>query len=114
MYDDLPIVNNQAAHNFEMVIEGQRAFIDYIKRDDVYLLVHTEVPEQLAGKGVASAMVEKTFKYLDAHHFKIKAYCQYVQAYLKRHPEWEKLIVKQFTRHILIYLVLAKLIYLPF
>lgn len=94
MYDDLPIVNNEPAHNFELIVEGQRAFIDYIKRDDVYLLVHTEVPKELEGKGVAAAMVEKTFKYLEANGFKIKPYCQYIQAYLKRHPEWHRLVAK--------------------
>ena len=51
MYDDLPLVDNQPAHNFEMIVDGQRAFIDYIKRDNVYLLVHTEVPKELEGKG---------------------------------------------------------------
>ena len=86
--------DNQPAHNFEMIVDGQRAFIDYIKRDNVYLLVHTEVPEELEGKGIAAAMVEKTFKYLEANRFKIKVYCRYIQAYLKRHPEWHRLIVK--------------------
>ena len=94
MYDDLPLVNNQSTHNFEMIVDGQRPFIDYIKRDNVYLLVHTEVPEELEGKGIAAAMVEKTFKYLEANGFKIKVYCRYIQAYLKRHPEWHRLIAK--------------------
>ncbi len=94
MYDDLPLVDNQPAHNFEMIVEGQRAFIDYIKRDGVYLLVHTEVPKELEGRGIAAALVEKTFKYLEAKGDKIKPYCQYVQAYLKRHPEWHRLVMK--------------------
>ena len=94
MYDNLPLVDNQPAHNFEMIVDGQRAFIDYIKRGNVYLLVHTEVPEELEGKGIAAALVEKTFKYLEANGFKIKVYCQYIQAYLKRHPEWHRLIDK--------------------
>lgn len=94
MYDDLPLVDNQPAHNFELIVEGGRAFIDYIKRDNIYLLVHTEVPEELEGKGIAAAMVEKTFNYLEAEGAKIKVYCPYVQVYLKRHPEWERLVAK--------------------
>lgn len=94
MYDDLPLVDNQPAHNFELIVEGGRAFIDYVKRDNIYLLVHTEVPKELEGKGVAAALVEKTFKYLEANGFKIKVYCPYVQVYLKRHPEWERLVAK--------------------
>ena len=92
MYEDVPLVNNQPRHEFEMVVDGSRAFIDYLQRGDTFLLVHTEVPEELQGHGVAAALVEKTLKYLEDNGFKMKPYCEYVQAYLKRHPEWERLL----------------------
>lgn len=92
MYDDIELNNNTATHNFEIFVEEYRAFIDYKVRDGNYLLVHTEVPPDLEGHGVAGALVEKTFKYLEANDFKMLPYCAYIQAYLKRHPEWERLI----------------------
>jgi predicted GNAT family acetyltransferase len=92
MYNNLPLNNNEADHKFEMFVDGQRAFIDYQLRHDKVFLIHTEVPVELEGKGVASALVEKTFEYLEAHHLKIVPYCAYIKVFLKRHPEWDRLL----------------------
>jgi predicted GNAT family acetyltransferase len=91
MYQEIPLNNNTALHNFELFVDGQRAFIDYKVKDDKYYLVHTEVPPELEGRGVAAALVEKTLHYLEENGFKMLPYCSYIQAYLKRHPEWERL-----------------------
>jgi predicted GNAT family acetyltransferase len=90
--DNIPLINSREYHKFEMTVDGEHAFIDYLKHGDVYYLIHTEVPETLQGKGVAGALVEKTFKYLEENHLKMRPFCQYVQFYLKRHPEWNRLI----------------------
>ncbi|MCC8425153.1 GNAT family N-acetyltransferase [Mucilaginibacter sp. UR6-11] len=92
MYDDIQLINNEASHNFELFVDGYRAFIDYQQRGDKFFLIHTEVPHELEGRGVAAALVEKVFKYLEKNNFKIVPYCEYIKAYLKRHPDWERLI----------------------
>lgn len=91
-YDDIPLVDNKEQHNFEFVVEGHRSFIDYVIKYDLVYLIHTEVDPALEGKGVASAMVTKTLEYLDAQHRKIVPRCSYVISFLKRHPEWERLV----------------------
>ena len=92
MYNDLPLINNQAIHNFELLVDDHRAFIDYQQRGDKYFLIHTEVPVELEGHGVAATLVEKTFNYIEASNCKIVPYCAYIKAFLKRHPEWERLV----------------------
>ena len=84
MYEQLPLINNEANHSFEMIVDGQRAFIDYRKKGETYLLIHTEVPEALRGQGIAAILVEKTFKYLEENKLKMIPYCAYIQAYLKK------------------------------
>jgi uncharacterized protein len=91
-YDKLDIVNNEAIHNFEMMIDGYRAFIDYKAKGNKVYLIHTEVPAELKGQGAAEALVEKTMRYLEAHQLKMVPLCSYIQVYLKRHPEWERLL----------------------
>jgi predicted GNAT family acetyltransferase len=90
--EDTPLKNNETHDRFEVNIDGGTAFINYVKRGNIYFLVHTQVPEELQGRGIAGALVEKTFKYLEEGGFKMMPYCPYVQAYLKRHPEWVKLV----------------------
>lgn len=92
MYEDIQLNNNTAIHNFELFVDGHRAFIDYKLRDGVYFLIHTEVPRELEGNGIAAMLVSKVFHYLEDNDFKMVPYCAYIKAYLKRHPEWERLI----------------------
>lgn len=91
-YNDLPLINNEAIHNFELLVDGERAFIDYKLKGEKIYLIHTEVPVALEGKGVAGAMVTKALEYIDQHHLKLVPLCVYVQAYLKKHPEWNRLL----------------------
>lgn len=91
-YDDIPLVDNQAIHNYEMIVDGHRSFIDYRRKDDRIYLVHTEVPAGLEGKGVAAALVEKALKDIEAKGLKLVPLCKYVQFYLKKHPEWQRLV----------------------
>jgi predicted GNAT family acetyltransferase len=91
MYENIALNNNTVNHSFEIFIDGRRAFIDYKLRDGNYYLVHTEVPPELEGHGIAGALVEKTFNYLESNGYKMLPYCAYIQSYLKRHPGWERL-----------------------
>ncbi|SEP20626.1 GNAT family N-acetyltransferase [Mucilaginibacter sp. OK283] len=91
-YQDIPLINNEAMHNFELIVDGNRAFIDYKLKGDKIYLIHTEVPVEMEGNGVAAALVEKAFNYIEERHLKIVPLCAYIIAYLKRHPEWKRLL----------------------
>ena len=91
-YTNLPLVNNAEDHNFEMFVDGHRAFIDYQLRGEKMFLIHTEVPVELEGQGVAPALVEKVFKYVEEHQLKVVPNCAYIKVWLKRHPDWERLV----------------------
>lgn len=94
-YEEIELINNVERHNFELFIEGKRSFIDYkMKGNKVYLL-HTEVPKEMNGKGVAAALVEKTLHYLESNQLQLVPYCVYVKAFLKRHPEWNRLLAER-------------------
>jgi uncharacterized protein len=91
-FEDIPLVNNEAIHNFELVVNGYRAFIDYALKGNKMYLIHTEVPIELKGMGVAEAIVTKTLHYIEDHKMVLVPLCVYVQAFLKRHPEWNRLL----------------------
>jgi predicted GNAT family acetyltransferase len=91
-FDDISLVNNEAIHHFELEINGKQAFIDYKRKDNKIYLIHTEVPETLRGTGAAEAIVTKAFNFIEEHELKLVPLCSYVQVYLKRHPEWNRLL----------------------
>ncbi len=96
IYQELPLIDNKERHFFEMHVEGHVAFIHYKKTPAHVILIHTEVPEALEGRGIAGALVEKTLLYLEEQGLKIVPSCQYVQAFLKRHPEWNRMVDKEY------------------
>lgn len=91
-YETINLIDNKANHHFELWSNEEHAFIDYTRKNDTVFLIHTEVPKRLQGTGMGEAIVQKTLNYLEAQHQKIVPYCAYVKAFLKRHPEWDRLL----------------------
>ncbi|RPE09262.1 N-acetyltransferase [Chitinophaga lutea] len=91
-YEALPLVNNTAQHRFELVIDGHTAFILYRHVPGKTTLIHTEVPEALEGRGAGNAIVEKTLHYIEEQGDKLVPLCPFVLAYIKRHPEWKRIV----------------------
>lgn len=52
---------------------------------------HTGVPDSMAGKGVARALLAFMLEDARASGFRILPLCPYVQAQYARHPEWADL-----------------------
>ncbi len=48
---NIMITNNQLAERFEIAHDGSMAILEYIIKSGQMTLVHTEVPEELGGKG---------------------------------------------------------------
>ncbi|MGW8123776.1 GNAT family N-acetyltransferase [Roseivirga echinicomitans] len=96
-YNDIKLVKNEAKKRFEIEIDGHFAFIDYREIGKQIALVHTETDPELAGKGAATAVVEKTLHYLDENNIVLLPFCPYVFAYIKKHPEWKRLVSPKFN-----------------
>ncbi|WP_334127273.1 GNAT family N-acetyltransferase [Empedobacter brevis] len=95
----LQVIKNESTLRFELDVDGFIAFIDYKQDADIIKLIHTEVPDELGGRGVASALVEKTLVYLEEHHNSLFPYCPYVFAYIKKHPEWKRIVDPKFPKY---------------
>lgn len=91
-FEDIPLINNELSRQFELVIDQVKAKIEYDLQKDRIFLLHTEVPQALAGRGVGNAIVEKALQYIDANNLKLVPLCPFVAAFLKKHPEWKRLL----------------------
>jgi len=54
------VTDNITHHRFEMVVDGQTAFLDYAFEDGRLVLIHTEVPQALEGHGIGATNQEPT------------------------------------------------------
>ena len=80
------VVDNRRASRFELVKNGQLAFLDYERKPDVMLFVHTEVPPSLRGHHVGDRLVKAGLDAARAERLRVVAACPFVRAYLRRHP----------------------------
>lgn len=92
-----PIQDNTAKHRFEISLsDGDHAFISYQKDASGLALMHTIVPEQWEGKGIAGALVKQVLDKARAESVSILPYCPYVAAWLKRHPDYQDVVAEGF------------------
>ena len=82
------------AYKITLVVDGKKSKIEYELQKDRMSLLHTEVPPELEGHGVGAAIVEKTLQYIAANNLQLVPWCPFVKAYLKRHPEWKRVLAK--------------------
>jgi predicted GNAT family acetyltransferase len=81
------IRHNAPAQRFEAVIDAMLCRCDYRMHGDTMMLVHTEVPGLLEGRGIASALVQAAFAYAGEHGMDVLPVCSYVRVWVQRHPE---------------------------
>lgn len=91
-YKDIALIDNPDAHQFELPVGEYLAKIVYKRTGDKVYLLHTEVSPELEGKGAATAVIEKTLADIEGHHLKLIPRCPFVIAYLKRHPDWKRIL----------------------
>lgn len=91
-FKNVPLVKNETKKRFEIEVNGHFAFINYGEMGKQIALVHTEAEPELAGTGAASALVEKTLHWIEDKGFTVLPYCPYVFSYIKKHPEWKRIV----------------------
>ena len=82
----MTVVDNPKANRFEVTVDGGTAFLTYERRPGIIVFVHTEVPPELRGHGLADALAETALKSARAEGLRIIAQCPFVRAYMKKHP----------------------------
>lgn len=92
MTTPLHIVHRPEIGRFETHVEGLQCEADYRLDGQVMHMTHTGVPSELGGRGIAAALVEQALQWAQAQGYKVNPICSYVQAYIRRHPQWAALV----------------------
>ncbi len=90
------VEDNPALSRFEMASGGAVAFVEYERAGGGRIaLLHTEVPEALSGQGVGSKLVRGVLEALHAEGAKVVPRCEFVAAYVERHPEYRDMVAEE-------------------
>ena len=85
---EVVVENNESRHRFEIRMDGHLAKLNYRVNDGEIDLIHTEVAEELGGRGLGNKLVEAALAYARDNKLKVVPSCSFVSNYLARHPEW--------------------------
>ena len=86
----LEVKNDEKAGKFYATVEGQEAKIEYEKSGEVYDLLHTFVPENLRGHGVAEQLVTGALDQIQRQGARFLPTCPYIQGFVKKHPQYQE------------------------
>ncbi|MGZ4011680.1 MAG: GNAT family N-acetyltransferase [Flavisolibacter sp.] len=88
------VTNNEKEQRFEVLEDGHLGYLEYRFYKNNIAMMHTFVPDELEGRGIASALAHYALEWAREHQKPVIVYCPFVAAYLKRHPEYNELLAK--------------------
>src|ERR1051326_610835 len=79
---------------FEIEQDGHVAYLEYNLTGKVLQLIHSEVPEAMRGRGLASELAKSALDWAREHGVKVDVICPSVAAYMEKHPEYADLVMR--------------------
>jgi hypothetical protein len=89
---DIQVINNEAAHRFEVVEDDHLAELDYQRQGNRIIFTHTGVPAALEGRGIGGALVKAGLEYARSNELQVVPLCPFVRSYIERKPEYQPLV----------------------
>lgn len=90
----MELIDNQEAKQYEMYVDGSLVKIEYIRAKNKIYLTHTEVPVALEGQGLGSQIIKLALEDIDKRDLTLIPMCPFVAGYIKKNPEWKKLVLR--------------------
>jgi hypothetical protein len=81
------VVDNPAEERFELRVDGHLAELVYHVHGDRLTLIHTEVPDELGGRGLGGTLVQAAIDRAARDHLTIVPSCPFARRWLERHPD---------------------------
>lgn len=82
----MDVHDNREASRFELAADGALAFAAYERDGDTVVFTHTVVPAELRGTGIGSRLIAGALAQVRSAGLKVVPQCQFVAAYLAKHP----------------------------
>jgi predicted GNAT family acetyltransferase len=96
--DSAEVIDNTDASRFELRADGWLAELVYRLRAGRLVLVHTEVPFELEGRGIAGRLVTAAVDRAAREDLTLVPLCPFARGWLERHPEVASRVVIDWLR----------------
>jgi predicted GNAT family acetyltransferase len=90
--DTVTVLHNEKLHRFEAYVDGLTSLLTYVRSADRITLMHTEVPSELEGNGIAGKLTQTALDFARANRLRVVPRCPYVAHYVRQHPESQDLL----------------------
>lgn len=95
MSDTRPmVVHDEAGHRFMVTDAGSTAELVYRTSGNQIIFTHTEVPAELEGRGIGSALAKAGLEHARQEEMEVVPLCPFVRSYIERKPEYQPLVSK--------------------
>lgn len=89
------LIDNVVEQRYEFDLDGEKAVVEYAKKPDLIVLIHTYVPAKAEGKGIGSELIRAVLEDVREKGLQVVPQCSFVAHYIFRHPEWEEVLYKE-------------------
>jgi hypothetical protein len=86
------VLHNANDARFELHSGESMARLDYRLQNRTIALLHTEVPPELAGRGVGAKLVKAALEYARESNLTVVPLCSYAAAYIRRNQQYQSLL----------------------
>jgi uncharacterized protein len=91
---DLNIIHDEEDLRFYAELDGEEAELTYTYPEKNEMdFDYTYVPEDFRSQGVADQLVKTGLEFARQQQYKVIPSCPVVEAYVKRHPEYQDLLL---------------------
>jgi predicted GNAT family acetyltransferase len=89
----ITVRHNSPENRFEAEGGGELSVAEYELRGTEMIMTHTYVPPHLRGQGIAEKLVRVALEHARDQRLRVVPACSYVAAFIRRHPEFQPLLV---------------------
>ena len=88
----MTVHHDSNAHRFTSTVEGHEAALDYELQEGWMVITHTNVPDEIGGRGIAGELARAAFEHAREQGWNVRPACSYAAAWVERHPEYSQLL----------------------
>jgi len=85
--------NNPALTRYELDIDGHVAAAYYKLEPGVITFTHTEVPQELSGRGIGTRLARGALEDVRTRGLKVVAKCPFISGFMGKNPEFNDLLL---------------------